>query len=218
MRKVILLSTLFAALFAGGSAHAGSVIVYDNTALDTNFGLDLTGLFSAVGDSIVLQNNTPTLPLQLAHVQFFNAGSAGSFDATLQFFSAGSPVGAQLGTDYTVTGVDISGSDYATIEFNLGGVTLPDSLVFMVSVSNVASGVLPQLELYGPTPSTGSNTPASAIAFDGVSYNTQDTTGIGGGNPYFELQSVPEPGATFLMGSGLFALAAYVQRRRRTAR
>src|SRR4051812_46812602 len=130
MRKVILLSTLFAALFARGSAQASTITVYDNTAFDTNFGLDLTGLFTAVGDSIVLQNNTPTLLLNLAQVQFFNAGSAGSFDATLQFFTAGSPVGTQLGTDYTVTGVDIGDSDYATIDFNFGRVTLPDNLVF----------------------------------------------------------------------------------------
>jgi len=214
MRKVILLSTLFAALFAGGSAHASGIIVYDNTVLDTNFGLDLTGLFTAVGDSVVLQNNTPTLAFGLAQVQFFNVGSAGSFDATLQFFTPGSPVGAQLGTDYTSTGIAIGDNDYATIDFTLGGITLPDSLVFMVSVSNLTSGVLPQLELYGPTPAVGSNTPASAIAFDGVSYNTQDTSGIGSGNPYFQLQSIPEPGATFLMGSGLFALAMYVRRRR----
>jgi len=214
MRKVILLSTLFAVLFAAGSAQAGAVTVYDNTLVDTNFGIDLTGLFTAVGDSIVLQNNTPTLQLNLAQVQFFNAGSAGSFDARLKLFAAGSPVGTQLYTDYLVTGVGVSSSDYATVDFDLGGITLPDQLVFMVSVETVSAGVLPQLELYAPPPSIGSNTPATAITFDGVSYSTQDTSGIGGGNPYLLLQSTPEPGAVFLMGSGLLALAVYVRRRR----
>jgi hypothetical protein len=213
MKKTLLFSTILAALLAvPGRAN---VIVYNNGTVDTLFGLDLISGYDAVGDSITLQNNTPGLLLNFAKAQFFNIGTAGTFDATLQFFQTGSPVGIQIGTDYTVTGIDINDFGYADVIFPLPGITLPDNIVFMLSASNLSSGVQLEVELYGPTPSVGSNTAGSAIGLNGSSFSVVDTTGIGGGNPFLVLQQTPEPGETVLIGSGLLAMAAYLRRRRK---
>jgi hypothetical protein len=215
MKKTILFSTILAALFAvPGRAN---VIVYNNGTVDTAFGLDLISGYDAVGDSITLQNNTPGLLLNFAQAEFFNIGAAGTFDATLQFFQTGSPVGLQIGTDYTVTGIDIDEFSYADVIFSLPNITLPDNVAFMLSAANLSPGVQLEVELYGPTPSIGSNTPGSAIGLNGSSYSVVDTAGIGGGNPFLLLQQTPEPGETALIGSGLLAMAAYLRRRRKTA-
>jgi hypothetical protein len=207
---LILLGALFLALSPG--AARASMLVYANATTDLNYGLDLVGFQDGVGDSIVLDNNSG--PVGSAQLQLYNAGSSGTLDVTLQFFQVGAPVGLQIGSDYTVTGVNFDAASLFLVDFSLGGLTLPDNVVFMVSVANVGSGVAPQLEFYGPSPAVGTNTADQAVVYRTGAYSVEDVSGVGGGNPYLVLTAAPEPGEWILMGSGLLGLLAYARRRR----
>jgi hypothetical protein len=206
---LVLLGAVILAL-SPGVARA-SIVVYANATTDLNWGLDLVGFQDGVGDSIVLDNNSP---LGHAQVQIYNAGASGTFDATLQFFQVGAPVGLQIGSDYTVTGVSADAASLFFVDFALDHLNLPDDVVFMVSVANVSSGVAPQLEFYGSSPVVGSNTADQAVVYRTGAYSVEDVSGVGGGNPYLVLTAAPEPGEWVLMGSGLLGLLAYARRRR----
>jgi hypothetical protein len=215
-RFVTILGALLLALSLAGAAHASIIPVYGNTTLDLNSGLDLVGIYDAVGDSIGLSDASN--PVTSARVAIYNVGSQGTADVTLQFFDVGAPVGAPIGSAYTVTNVDLVDNALTIVDFSLGSLSVPKSLVFIVSVSNVAGGVQPQLELFGSGPEVGSNTPNTAIVLNGVAYSQTDTTGLGGGNPYFQLVSataVPEPADWLLFSSGAAALLGFSRWRKR---
>ncbi|MGP8244869.1 MAG: PEP-CTERM sorting domain-containing protein [Bryobacteraceae bacterium] len=204
---------LLAALLAG-PAGADTIILYNNTNPAQDVDNDLTfssGPYDGIGDSITLAANPFLQPATDAEIQFFNDGAAGTFDAMLLFFQAESPVGTQIGTTYEVTGISIAANSYATVDFNLGALTLPSDVVFLVEVSNVSAGVDPGLELYADPTIVGSNTPDSAIFLQGSTPTQQSTPG--GGNPYFELTGAPEPSTWLLTGAGL-AAAVWWKRRR----
>ena len=189
------------------STSALGSIVYNNTTPANDTGDDLqygSNTFSQLGDQIHL-GGTDRLGTT-ATVEFFNLGSAGTFDATLRLFGVGSPVGAQVGSDFTIVGISAVAADIFDVAFTLPGLLLPDDLIFTVSIANQSAGVqIIGLEMYAPPPATGSSDASFAIANDGTNFVQTATVGE---NVFFELQatSVPEP-ATIAVGAlGLLAL------------
>jgi hypothetical protein len=111
-----------------------AVLVYDNTTTDTlNTLLYSTGPFSEIGDEISL-DGTERLAQQ-ASVLFFNNGmGSGMFDSTLRFYNVGSPVGTQIGGDFTVENIMFDVNNFALVDFTLGGLILPDDVIFTLAV------------------------------------------------------------------------------------
>ena len=102
---------LWTALLAAGSASATTV--YSNITTDT-FGTVFysTGPYTQIGDQITLSGTDRAA--SSASVQLYNnGGSAGTFDATLRFFNVGSPVGGQLGGNFSLTGQPFSSAALA---------------------------------------------------------------------------------------------------------
>jgi hypothetical protein len=192
----------------------GSIAAYSNTTTDTFTDISyIANGFSQIGDEITLAETG--ILATAATVQFYSNGSAGTFDATLQLFNIGSPVGAQIGPDFVVTGIPVTGDpagDEVNVTFSLPNLSVPESLIFAVSISNQSAGVFVDgLELYDP-PTLGSSNPSFAIATSGSGLNTVSTTD----NLYFELDgtAVPEPRTVVLAGSALVALVLLAARRR----
>src|SRR5262245_39566358 len=100
--KLVLLRIL-AGLWALSLTAAGAV-VYSNTTTDTlNTIAYAANGFVELGDQVQLAGTERNATL--ATVQFFNFGSAGTFDATLRLFEVGSPVGSQIGGNVLVSGI-----------------------------------------------------------------------------------------------------------------
>ncbi len=76
-----------------------------------------------------------------AEVEMFNNGGPGTFDAELDLFDVGSPVGANIELSDYPTDISSVGGDVLDLTFYLGGVTVPQNLIFTVSVSNVSAGM-----------------------------------------------------------------------------
>jgi hypothetical protein len=193
---------LVAVLFAG---HAtANTVYYDNTspANDTLTDIDFSVGYNGIGDSITIEGSG--LAVTDAFAEFYNDGTDGTFDATLAFFQAGSPVGSQIGGSYTVTGIAAAAGTYENVDFALGSVNLPTNFVFVLEVANLTEGVDPGVELYNDPTNVGSNTANTAVVLQSSAYSQQDTTG---GNPYFQLASItPEPSTWLLAAVGLSAV------------
>src|ERR1035441_2493748 len=112
-------------------------LLYDNTTTDTLQTVPYSaGPYTGIGDQIhmVAAGNAVSALLQL-----YNAGAAGTFDAELRFYQVGAPVGAQVGGAFTVTGVTSTGGDIINLEFALGGLALPQDVIFIASVNPSSS-------------------------------------------------------------------------------
>lgn len=191
--------------------------VYSNADTDTLSTLfaavntfDQVHPWTAIGDQITLAGTARSA--QAASVQYFGMG-AGTFDATLRFFEVGTPAGAQIGGPFTVTGIALSNFDIGTITFPLGGLVLPDNLIFMVSVGNQTPGVDVGFNQFDP-PTIGSSDHDFFVAEDINGFGIA-TTGVPGLTPridnlYFTLVAVPEPSALTI---GLFGITALFTRR-----
>ena len=204
MRKAALFLLL---ALAAGPASAGTVYYASNPANDTGASLAFSaGPYDGIGDSIGLGSSLFGTD---AILQLFNdGGSDGTFDATLTFFQAGSPVGAQIGSPFTLTGNTVAAGSYVDLDFALGYLSLPANVVFLLQVTNASTGVDLGVELYSNPTSIGTNTADTFIALQGSTYSQLSTGGAGSGNPFFELSGVPEPSTWMLAGVGL-ALTAW---------
>src|SRR5258708_29710984 len=100
--------------------------VYSNTFTDTGqTAFYSSGPYSRIGDLIALGGTDRTATSATA--EFFNAGSvAGTFDAVLRFYDVGSPVGAEIGSGFSATGISVASLHVIDVVFsNLGNVFLP---------------------------------------------------------------------------------------------
>jgi len=78
------------------ASGAWASLLYDNTSTDTgDTVLYSIGPYTALGDQIQLDSAGVATQ---AEVELFNNGVAGTFDAELDFFNVGSPVGSFLGS------------------------------------------------------------------------------------------------------------------------
>ncbi len=194
------------------SAHAFGSTIYSNTTTDTLDTIVYAGNgFTQIGDQIQLAGTDRLATL--ATVQFYNSGTAGTFDATLRLFGVGAPVGSQIGPDFVLTGISVPASDVLNVTFGLPYLLVPDGLIFTVSAANPSSGVdILGLDMFEP-PTVGSSDNTFAIANDGSGFIQTGTTNE---DVFFELEAtaVPEPATWVLFGSALLALGLV---RRRSA-
>jgi hypothetical protein len=207
-------STLFLlATILAGPAIADVALYSSNPANDAlNDLVFSSGPYDGIGDSIIL---TAADVANYANVQFYNDGAAGTFDASLSFFNAGAPAGTQIGSPYTLTGLSIGANAELNATFQLGTLSVPADVVFILGVSDLSAGVDPGVELYADPTLAGSNTPDTAIFLQSAVFTQQSTGGAGSGNPFFELDEAPEPSMCLVTSAGLLALAGAAWRKRR---
>ena len=165
-----------------------------------------------MGDQIHL-GGTNRLATQ-ATVQFYNSGLAGTFDSTLRFFNVGAPVGSQIGSAFTLTGIAAGSGASFNVNFLTLNLVVPTDLIFTVSVSNQSTGVaIEGLNMFEP-PTIGSSSNQFAIARNSGGYLQAGTVNE---NVFFELQAdaerttVPESNSLLLtvMAFPVLALARY---------
>jgi len=205
------------ALVASPLAFADTV-VYNNTTTDTEDTLIYSvGPYTEIGDQIHLGGTDRYATT--ATVQFYNNGdTAGTFDATLTLLNVGSPVGSVIGT-YTVTNIaaPLGGVSGFNVDFTGLDTTVPDDLIFVVSVANQTGTLDLGLDLFEP-PTVGSSDNTFLIVNDGSTYSTPATDHE---NVFFELQAstaptgVPEPSTMVTIATALIILAAFIRARRR---
>jgi hypothetical protein len=211
LSRLISSATLVTTLVAPVAVQAATV--YDNSATDTL----ITYLYSAtgatrIGDLVTLAG-TDRILTGVA-VPFFNAGNSGSFDAQLDVYAGGAPVGGLLGTA-SATGNAIGGLDILTVIFSGLNFLVPDTMAFAVSVSNVTSGLDLGLNAFEP-PSVGASNTSQILLDSGAGLAT-GSTAAGEGNLYFVAMArpVPEPSAALLATAGLLAVVGGARRTRR---
>lgn len=206
-------SLLTIALLGAGALQAAPI--YLNTTTDTFDTLFYSvGPYTQIGDQVAFAGTARSG--NTAVVQFFNNGTgSGTFSATLRFFAVGAPVGAQIGSSFLTTGTSIGSGATANVSFNLGGLLLPDNVVFTVAISSVAVGLDLGLDLFNP-PTLGSSSTSFFIVNNGAAFST-GSLGTGHDNFYFSVDAsgagVPEPATLSLM---LLAVPALAFMRRRS--
>ncbi|MBY0505039.1 MAG: PEP-CTERM sorting domain-containing protein [Bryobacteraceae bacterium] len=200
-------------LALASASYARAEIVYNNTTTDT-FDTYLFSVYGAnmLGDAISLDGLARSV--SSASVQFYNnsINSNGSFSATLRFYNTGSPVGAQLGPAYTLNNLAIGAMSILTATFSNLNTTVPNNLVFAVSVSNVSPGLDLGLTAFNP-PTVGTSDNSALILQIGSTFSTGAPLS-GSGNLYFRLDAVPEPGTLALSVVALAYVAARLRRNR----
>lgn len=213
--------TILALAFASASSATASSIVYNNTTTDTNNTVVFSaGPYDQIGDLITLGGTDRSLIS--ATVQFFNGGTAGSFDAILRFWNPDAPVGAQIGDDYRLNGVAIESNAALNVSFSLPNLTVPGSLIATLQLLNVSAGTDPGLDLFD-SPTVGSSDHNSFIVGTGGSFQNA-STGAGIDNLYLALDAttvgsgIPEPSTAAMMGGTLILAAAFARHSRRRAR
>lgn len=210
------LATL-ALAFIGAGASPAATIVYDNTATDTfRTYFYSVGPYVGIGDSITLGGTDRVL--DSATVQFYNNfKSTGTFSATMNFYEAGSPVGAPIGGQYVVDNIVIPSLDVFNVTFTNLNLLVPDNLVFLVGITNVTGQVDLGLNAF-TAPSPGSSDDAALVVANASVIQTGATV-LGEGNLYLVLDAntpstgVPEPGTVSLVGGALIGVLAIARKR-----
>ena len=208
-RQMLCASILAIAAAVGASGST----VYSNTTTDTFDTIFYSvGPFSGLGDEVSLAG-ADRLATQ-ATVQFFNNGAAGTFDAVLRLFQVGAPVGAQIGTDFSVNVIAAPSLGVFNVAFDTGGILVPDNLIFLVYLGNVSNGVDVGLNMFEP-PSIGASD-GSFMIRDAGGFSALSTPNE---NVFFQLDAttqgppIPEPATLAMVGGGLL-LALLANRRK----
>lgn len=194
--------------------------IYVNSANDIGQSIFWSSGWDELGDQITLAGTERSVTS--AELQLFNLGSAGTFDATLRFYNVGSPVGSGLG-EFTLTSLaapdlTLTGGVFNLL-FSLGGVTLPDDVIFTLEVFNPSNGVDLGLNLFDP-PVLGSSDSGFAIRRQGSSFSLEAGADL---NYYLVLDAdsgagVPEPSSIWLAVGGIVFSLGAVRRGRRMGR
>jgi hypothetical protein len=200
-------------LVLGCAPGAGTTIMYDNTVNPTPDTVFYSiGPYTALGDQIHLIS---TGIATQAEVEIFNDLAGGTFDAELDLFAVGSPVGALLGS-FDLTDLVSVGSDVIDMTFDLGaGLLVPQDLIFTVSVSDVSAGMDLGVDMFEP-PTVGTSDPTFMIVQSGGVYSTLTTNNE---DVYFQLSgtttgaSAPEASSLTLLATGLLAMGIGAARR-----
>jgi hypothetical protein len=197
------------------ASGAWASLLYDNTSTDTGYTvLYSIGPYTALGDQIQLDSAGVATQ---AEVELFNNGSAGTFDAELNFFDVGSPVGSFIGSS-DLTDISSVGGDVLDLSFDLGGgLTVPQDLIFTVTVSNASAGLDLGVDMFDPPTVGSSDNSFMIVESDGI-YYTFDTNSE---NVYFQLSgtesvAAPEASSCALLGNALLVIGigAWMRRRR----
>ena len=211
---------LLLALLALGFAPMaeGDILLYNNTTSDTgDTVLYSAGPYSALGDQIQLVSAGTA---NQAEMELYNNGVAGTFDAELDLFAAGSPVGAQLGS-FDLTGIASVGSDVLDLTFNLGGVTVPQNLVFTVTINKASPNMDLGLDMFEP-PTVGSSDNSFMIAATGgttffqIGTNSENVYFLLSGQAQSNNSAAPEASSSTLLGAGLLLVGIGAWRKRRS--
>lgn len=196
------------------ASGAWASLLYDNTSTDTgDTVLYSIGPYTALGDQIQLDSAGVATQ---AEVELFNNGAAGTFDAELDFFNVGSPVGSFLGSS-ALTDISSVGGDVLDLTFDLaGGLTVPQDLIFTVTINNASAGLDLGVDMFEPPTVGSSDNSFMIVESDGI-YYTFDTNSQ---NVYFQLSgtesvAAPEAWSCALLGNALLVigLGAWLRRR-----
>ena len=217
MKSALLSFALLSLAWAPGAR--GDMLLYDNTIFPTpDTELYSAGPYVALGDQVHLLSAGA---VDQASVEMFNNGGAGTFDAELDIFDVGSPVGALLGS-FDLANINTAGGDVLDFSFNLGGLAVPQDLIFTVSVSNEnPSDVNSPLDLgldMDEPPTVGSVITVSLIA--ATSGPNYFELGTNSENVYFQMVGTPittvapETSSLSLLGTGLLVVGIGARRRR----
>lgn len=193
---------------------AWASLLYDNTTTDTGETvLYSIGPYTALGDQIQLDSAGVATQ---AEVELFNNGGAGTFDAQLNFFDVASPVGSFLGSS-DLTDISSVGGDALDLTFDLGGgLTVPQDLIFTVTVSNASADLDLGVDMFEPPTVGSSDNSFMIVESDGIFY-TLDTNSE---NVYFQLSgtesvAAPEASSPALLGNALLVIGIGARMRRR---
>jgi hypothetical protein len=185
-------------------AFGAAALLYDNTAVDTfNTLFYSVGPYDGIGDQVQLAAPGHAAA---ARLQLFNLGAAGNFDVELRLYEAGVPVGPQLGS-FSQAGVASAGLDIIDVVFDLGGLALPQDVVFVAAVQ-AGGGMDLGLNLFQP-PTVG----LSDSTFLIVDTGTIAPAVSSNENVYFQITAVPEPSTLSLLVMGV-AIGGVLRRRR----
>jgi|GEM_PF-1482824 len=180
---------------AGAASHASPV--YVNNAVDTLTTVSFSSGYVQIGDQLRL---TAAGELDSLVTQFFNLGEAARFDATLTFYRADTLT--QIGPSFTEQGISIDAGQSLNVAFSqLGGLSVPEEIVVMLSIGNLVGNGDLGLNLFDP-PTWGSSSNQSFFVNTGAGL-VEDSTFQGIDNVYFEInattRSVPTPGTLWLV-------------------
>ncbi|MBL8214526.1 MAG: PEP-CTERM sorting domain-containing protein [Bryobacterales bacterium] len=202
MRKALILGMLATAV-----SHAA--VLYNNTTGDQQFSAVYSTGFTHIGDRVQLGAEST---LDSLDTQFYNVGTDATFDATVTFYEAGSPLGNAIGSSFTVTGISITGATSQTVSFtNLGSLLVPADLVVIFTVQNVSAGGDIGVNFFDP-PSVGTSSNTFFITNDGTGF-AESWTLLDIDNLYLLVNGdvantgIPEPGTWGLVLGALGALA-----------
>jgi hypothetical protein len=197
------------ALSSASGAFAG--LLYDNSTTDTgNTLLYSAGAYTGIGDQIHLAAPGNAVS---ALLQMWNDGAAGTFDVALQVYQVGAPVGAQVGGTFTLTNVASTGKDIINLDFALGGLALPQDVIFIATVGNATGDMDLGLNMFEP-PTLGSSDNTFLIVGDASGFSQAASASE---NVFFQLSdsAAPEPSTFTLLGAALAAAGLWRSRRAR---
>ncbi len=217
------MKTFLLLLASLGASGAFGAVIYSNTTTDTGSTIQFNANgYSAIGDQITLGGTDRFATT--ATTQFFNSlSTAGTFSATLSLYAVGvnpAVLGSLLGS-VTTNNIAISGFDLnnplttgtANVTFSGLNATVPNDIIFVLSVANVVRADL-GLTLFDP-PTVGSSNSATFISALGNTFSL--TPGEPGfGNVNFSLtatSATPEPATLSVIGGSLAVLALLRRRR-----